>query len=236
MAESWNDLANVLLDSGFKLGVAVLCGFILGFERERKDKPAGLRTIILITAGSTLFMIVSHLIPYITDWPEAITRVDPSRVASQVVTGIGFLGAGSIIQARGSVHGLTTAAVIWVAAGIGLCVGIGYPVLALALTLAVVAVLVALDPLRRWLSRSGDRRVLELIAPNDSLSVRRIELALKQHDVRREELDVRPRDAEEVYVQVPYYANTPDVSFRLLDVLSRIEGVRGTPQFEQGQR
>ena len=229
MVESWNDLANLLVDSGLKLAVSIVCGFILGFERENRNKPAGLRTIILITVGSTLFMIVSQLVPFITDWPEATTRVDPSRIAAGVVQGIGFLGAGSIIQARGSVHGLTTAAVIWVAAGIGLCVGIGYPLLAVALTLAVVATLIALDPLGQWLSRHGTPRNLELFAPNDMLCMRRIEHALKQHGVRREDLIIQPRDGDEVRITATYYASSAEATSRLFEALARIEGIRGAP-------
>lgn len=134
-----------------RVGAAIVCGLMLGVERERKDKPAGIRTIMLITVGATIYMLVSELIPTITEGPESITRTDPARVAAQVVTGIGFLGAGTIIQARGSVHGLTTAAVIWVAAAIGLVIGIGFPLLGIGLTLVVLTTLVALEPLTKWI-------------------------------------------------------------------------------------
>ena len=156
MIEETDLLLEFLPDAGIKLGVAFLCGILLGMERELKGKPAGLRTMTLITVGSTLFMIVSELVTVTTGGPEAITRVDPSRIASQVVSGIGFLGAGAIIESRGSVHGLTTAATIWVAAGIGLCIGVGFPALAGGITLLVLTVLVALQPLRTWLNRRGD--------------------------------------------------------------------------------
>jgi len=156
MIEETDLLLEFLPEAGIKLGVAFLCGILLGMERELKGKPAGLRTMTLITVGSTLFMIVSELATVATGGPEAITRVDPSRIASQVVSGIGFLGAGAIIESRGSVHGLTTAATIWVAAGIGLCIGVGFPVLAGGITLLVLTVLVALQPLRTWLNRRGD--------------------------------------------------------------------------------
>jgi len=149
MIEDVNLLMTMLPGIAAKLGAAILCGLLLGIERERKDKPAGIRTIMLITVGATIYMLVSELIPTITEGPESITRTDPARVAAQVVTGIGFLGAGTIIQARGSVHGLTTAAVIWVAAAIGLLIGIGFPLLGIGLTLVVLTALVALEPLTR---------------------------------------------------------------------------------------
>lgn len=149
MIEDVNVLMTMLPGIAVKLGAAIFCGLLLGIERERKDKPAGIRTIMLITVGATIYMLVSELIPTITEGPESITRTDPARVAAQVVTGIGFLGAGTIIQARGSVHGLTTAAVIWVAASIGLVIGIGFPLLGIGLTLVVLTALVALEPLTR---------------------------------------------------------------------------------------
>ena len=124
MIEEFDFLLGFLPEVAIKPGVACLCGLLLGMEREWRGKPAGLRTITLMTVGATLFMIVSDLVALTIDGPEAITRVDPSRIASQVVSGIGFLGAGAIIQSRGSIHGLTTAATVWVAASIGLCVGV----------------------------------------------------------------------------------------------------------------
>lgn len=149
-------LGSLLPSIGVRLGAAILCGAALGFERELKDKPAGVRTIMLITVGATIYMLVSELIPLMAKGPEAITSVDPSRVASQVVTGIGFLGAGTIIQSRGSIHGLTTAAVIWVAASIGLVIGLGFPLLGIGLTLVVLIALVALEPLSRGVGKDQD--------------------------------------------------------------------------------
>ena len=101
-----------------KLTVAGLCGGLIGLERERDNKPAGIRTQMLVAIGSALFMIVSLSV-------GSDMRVDPSRIAAQVVTGIGFLGAGAIIRERGSVKGMTTAASIWVVAAIGLTIGAG---------------------------------------------------------------------------------------------------------------
>lgn len=116
-----------------KSALALLCGGLIGVERELKRKPAGFRTIILICVGSTYFTAVSVLIGGLhPDRPG-----DPARVAAQVVTGIGFLGAGAIIQSRGRIAGLTTAALIWVVASVGVLIGAGFPVLAVAGTLVV---------------------------------------------------------------------------------------------------
>lgn len=116
--------------------VAVLCGVIIGLERESKGKPAGLRTLVLISLGSSIFVHISKLL--------AEDYGDPGRVAAQIVTGIGFLGAGAIVQKseRGYIAGLTTAASIWVTAALGMMVGGGY------WTLAIIGMLIAVLCLR----------------------------------------------------------------------------------------
>ena len=105
-----------------KLSLAVLLGGIIGFEREIAGKPAGLRTNILICIGAALLMDVSTRIGIVDG-----RRVgDPARIAAQIVSGVGFLGAGTIMQSQGVVTGLTSAATIWVVAAIGMTVGAGY--------------------------------------------------------------------------------------------------------------
>jgi putative Mg2+ transporter-C (MgtC) family protein len=122
------------------IGVLLLAAFLgglVGWERERRDRPAGLRTHILVCLGSALITLVSiHL---------SGTRFDPGRIAAQIVSGIGFLGAGTIIQGRGSVRGLTTAATLWLVASIGLGIGLGAY---WAVALTVVVGLVLLWPIR----------------------------------------------------------------------------------------
>jgi len=113
---------------------SMVCGAVVGLEREHKRKPAGLRTLGLICVGSTLFTISSLLV-------AGAPPSDPGRIAAQVVTGIGFLGAGAIIRDRGSVVGLTTAAAIWVVAAIGILVGLGYGAAGIAASVMVVLML-----------------------------------------------------------------------------------------------
>ena len=228
MLEDWQLLAAFAPEYGVKILVAVGCGLLLGIERERKDKPAGLRTIILITVGATLYMIVSDMITLTTEGPEAITRVDPSRIAAQVVTGIGFLGAGTIIQARGSVHGLTTAATIWVSAGIGLCIGAGFPILAVATTLIVLLVLVALGPFRTWLSQRGPKDSLYLKVRDDSLTRQRVKLVLENNDVPTDTMQEERIDQDHVQFHV-FYQLGHTSALRMLEALNNIEGVRGVP-------
>lgn len=226
MPENLRLIAELLPAYALRLGVAVLCGVALGLERERKDKAAGLRTVALITMGATVFMIVSDLIPVVTKGPESITRVDPSRVASQVVAGIGFLGAGSIIQSRGAVRGLTTAAVIWVAAGIGLCIGVGFPLLGGAVTAIVLGVLVVLDPVRRWMDRFGTQSTLELVVPNDDLAVRRVEATFRQHAGAAASVTVKEHSDDTLFLVLSYHISE-SATARLVEALARLEGVRG---------
>src|SRR5215813_2044833 len=101
-----------------KLMLAAVLGGIIGIEREIRDKPAGLRTNILICIGSTLFMSISTKV-------AQLLGGDPTRIAAQIITGIGFLGAGAVLHSHGFVLGLTTAATIWVVAGVGMALGSG---------------------------------------------------------------------------------------------------------------
>lgn len=115
--------------------VAFLCGTIVGFERERGRKPAGLRTQILICVGSAIFTLVSA--------SARLGGHEPARIASQIVTGVGFLGAGSILRDRYQITGLTTAATIWTVSAIGIVAGAGYAAPALGLAIGVLVVLAA---------------------------------------------------------------------------------------------
>ena len=140
------------VDLAIRVCVALALGLILGAEREFRGHPAGLRTIALISAGSCMFTGLGLI-------PEFGKTVDPTRIAAQIVTGVGFLGAGSILRQGELVRGLTTAASIWVAASLGMAVGFGYYGVAVFVTVVVVVVLFALKPLEeRLFRRRGHRR------------------------------------------------------------------------------
>ncbi len=132
-----------------RIGVALLLGGLIGFERERREKSAGLKTYALVCEGAALFMIASLLLGEQAR-SEGNLAYDPSRIGSTIVQGIGFLAAGVIFTAGNRVHGLTTAAGIWVTAAVGLLVGSGLYVVAVAGTVATLVILVGL----RWLERA----------------------------------------------------------------------------------
>ena len=138
------------LDLLFRLTLAAVLGGAIGWERQHAQKPAGLRTNLLICVGAALLTDLSLHVASLGG-PNA----DPARISAQIVSGIGFLGAGTIIQARGSVHGLTTAATLWVVAAIGMATGAGAHVEAAG---ATVLVLIALIPLRHLEGRAERRK------------------------------------------------------------------------------
>lgn len=145
------------------LALAAILGGAVGWEREHSRKPAGLRTNMLICMAAALLTDLSARVAEAAGPPA-----DPGRIAAQIVTGLGFLGAGTIIQARGRVTGLTTAATLWIVAAIGMAIGFGAYVEALGST---VLVLVILWPLRRMeqlmARRTGEPADEDLDAPHD---------------------------------------------------------------------
>ncbi|MBI4161826.1 MAG: MgtC/SapB family protein [Acidobacteria bacterium] len=207
MTESLEILKTELPVLLFRAGVAVLCGGIFGAERELRGKPAGFRTNILICLGSCLYMMVSVAVA------QTVTggRIgDPGRVAAQVVAGIGFLGAGTILRARGHVIGLTSAAMIWLVAAIGLWIGAGYPVSALVLTVLSILTLTSLRSFERRLLGKCILRECRLIVRGDPAAVReRIERALKLQRVPLEALVLR-RSERGIEMTFPICTNHPE--------------------------
>ncbi len=165
-----------------RLGVATLLGCLIGLERERRIWAAGMRTHMLVCVGSALFMLVSLF--GFTDAPVAPNvMLDPSRVASQVASGIGFLGAGTIIFRRDAVRGLTTAASLWVVAAIGLAAGGGLFLAAAATTILALVILAALKPLERRLFTDRRPQNLLVVADRAQTSLVAIESALRSTKV-----------------------------------------------------
>lgn len=127
-----------IIEITLKLLLSIALGGMIGLERETSHKPAGFRTNILICMGSTMMMILSQLLLQ----GKESSAGDTSRIAAGVITGMGFIGAGAIIQARGAVYGLTTATTLWAVAGLGLVIGTGYYLVALIFTGLIILTLV----------------------------------------------------------------------------------------------
>ncbi len=143
-----NEIA-VVKDVALKLLLSAFLGALIGLEREVREKPAGLKTNALISCGATLFMIISIYV-----MQEYGTKTsDPGRIAAQVITGIGFIGAGVILRSRGSIKGLTTAATIWSVTGVGLAIGCGFYSAALIATIVILSVLLVIGKVEQHLVR-----------------------------------------------------------------------------------
>lgn len=157
--EMINDPNVNLVGAIFKLSLSILLGSMIGLERRRKGQIAGMRTFSLICMGATLAMLVSIYIPqeYL-----GLKNGDPGRIAAQVISGIGFLGAGAIIQMKGAVKGLTTAAGIWSMAAIGLAVGAGMYVISISAVILILFVLTIAERLEHKLFRLNESKIIRV--------------------------------------------------------------------------
>jgi putative Mg2+ transporter-C (MgtC) family protein len=178
------------------VATAFLCGALVGFEREKEHKPAGLRTLILICVGSAIFTVMSV--------SPALGGHEPARIAAQIVTGIGFLGAGSILRDRHRISGLTTAATIWASSGIGIVVGAGYAAAGVVLSAAVLVTLGWVRQLEVLLNGACHvRRVLVVYQPSQGKTRARITALLdeaKGHIAIGDDKE-RPQGLREVSVE-----------------------------------
>jgi putative Mg2+ transporter-C (MgtC) family protein len=179
-----------------RLVVAAVLGGLVGLERERLEWAAGMRTHALVSLGSALFMVVS-IFGFSDILDERHVILDPSRVAAQVASGIGFIGAGTIILRREVVKGLTTAASIWAVAAVGLAVGGGMFLAAGSATLLALALLVLAKPLktRMFPNRKEARRVRLVVGRGTALAELREEI--ETSEVPLERIVVRPGSADE---------------------------------------
>jgi putative Mg2+ transporter-C (MgtC) family protein len=166
----------LFMQDSLSLCVALLLGAIIGLERELSDKAAGLRTNILICVGSCLFMIVSKNF-------TGIMNADPTRIAAQIVTGIGFIGAGAIMHQGEQVSGLTTAATIWVVAAIGMAAGVGdYSIGAFA-TVMTLLVQVLFPRLDAYVDELRQRHTFKISSDLDEDGLEQVKTIFRDADV-----------------------------------------------------
>lgn len=207
---------------------AILCGGVIGLERELKNKPAGMKTNMLICLGAALYTSVSVLISMSIS-TESNHYGDPARVAAQIVSGIGFLGGGSIIQARGTIQGLTTAATIWVVAAIGVCIGLGHSDIAVFCSISVLLILVGTTAFEdRVLGRSIPF-TCEVVVDDPTGQVRMaINQSLAQNDLNLDDFNIAARGKFSV-LTVHYNGHRNDHKKFILD-LWNIPGIQEVKQ------
>jgi putative Mg2+ transporter-C (MgtC) family protein len=214
-----SDLAWLRLDLLGRLMLAAVLGGIVGMEREWSGKPAGFRTNLLICVGAALLTELSISVARAAD-PFAIA--DPGRIAAQIVSGIGFLGAGTIIQSRAGIVGLTTAATLWVVAAIGMAVGAGAYVEAVGTTVLVVVALLVLGRLEPMVAQHREL-TLRVTMGRDPKTQEAVEKALgdpvKIHVIEASRTD------DEISMTYHIYGHR-DVALRIVERLLTIDGVR----------
>lgn len=165
----------------FRMILSLLLGSCVGVERKSKGQIAGIRTFALISLGATLAMILSIYVPqeYL-----GLKNGDPGRIAAQVITGIGFLGAGAIIQMKGSVRGLTTAAGIWMIATIGMAVGVGLYVVSITATVLILVILVILERFEHHIHLGSSTRIIRLSVSEIVSDIEPYRKALNRNNVQ----------------------------------------------------
>lgn len=158
-----------------KVLLAIVAGGLIGIEREYRDKTAGFRTNILICLGATLFMIVSL---------KAGAGEDPARIAAQIVSGVGFLGAGAIVREGKFISGLTTAATVWFTAALGMGIGGGYYGVVFVATIAALLILWIFPVFERWIDKRRELRTYELIYESNPNKAKSLEALFKSNRLR----------------------------------------------------
>jgi len=166
--------------AAIRLAISFLLGAFIGVERQLRRRDAGMRTFALICMGSTASMLISIWIPQ--TYPNFLNG-DPGRIAAQVLTGIGFLGAGAIIQNRGSIQGLTTAACIWVIAVIGLAIGAGMYTAGIFTTIATLFVLLSMEKLERRMFLDGVNKILTINCSTSTPELKKIRTILEDKNI-----------------------------------------------------
>ena len=202
---------------------AVLSGLV-GFERETHGRAAGFRTHILVCVGAALITMVSM---YITNIYQGTAQADPSRIAAQIVTGVGFLGAGTILRFRASVRGLTTAASLWTAAGIGMATGCGFFAGAMFATALVLVCLLFFNYLEWKVIRKDWYRTLSAQTSGGSRVLAEIRKILFDYKVEIRDLEIiEPERGEGVLLEMDLKLLTDKHDGQIISDVMRIKGVK----------
>jgi putative Mg2+ transporter-C (MgtC) family protein len=208
---------------GPKLLAALFCGGLIGLERELKSKAAGIKTNMLICVGSMLFTAISILVA--SSEEDLGVRGDPARIAAQIIPGIGFIGGGAILQSKGNVVGMTTAATIWLVAAIGVWIGIGQIEVGIAVTVLILFVLVAVTFFEnRFLGKKQlFKIIIHLREKTDEITRTGLEALLASNELSLEDYRENLSSAQPE-VRVTYVGRVTDHS-RLVLELWKIPGI-----------
>ena len=221
----WIDHADHLVP----LLVAMVCGALLGCERERQAHQAGLRTTMLITVGSALFAALGRWMTTADFGGGDAVSLDPTRMASYVAAGVGFLGAGTIMRHGGRMHGLTTAATVWVAAAIGTCAGLRFYLPALLATASILIVLAALRPFRDLIRPPESARTIDVAIRRQGMNENLLEHLTGEY---RAEVEILERHDALLMVRIRYAINHREAT----EFLHRLEPLTDPQSLPSGCR
>jgi putative Mg2+ transporter-C (MgtC) family protein len=213
-----------------RLFVAAVFGSIIGWERERRAWTAGLRTHMMVSLGAALVMLVSKFgFQDVLNHPGVI--LDPSRIAAQVVSGIGFLGAGTILFLRNEVvKGLTTAAGLWTVAAIGLAAGSGMFLEALITTFIAFAILMALKPVEDRFMAKNKYKIITLTLAANMTSMQSIENILKLHHIGYSEINIKSTFSEDIEEMKIRVQKDFIRSINVLSVIKELKELKGVQE------
>ncbi|MEI5998119.1 MgtC/SapB family protein [Paraburkholderia bengalensis] len=225
MISNWEIVARLL--------IAALLGSVIGFERERLNWAAGLRTHMLVCMGSALIMLVSAF-GFADVLGQKDVVLDPSRIAAQVVSGIGFLGAGSILLRGEIVRGLTTAASLWSVAGVGLAVGGGMYTAAIGATVIMLIILAGIKPLERRFISVRQQRNVQLLVERGSVSLDTLVTALGSGKIRVKQFVVQQSEDDPEFDDIQIaLSRVTETEFSA--ICERLEAMPGARSCRRGQ-
>ena len=207
-----------------RLVIAAVLSGLVGFEREIHGRAAGFRTHILVCVGAALITMVSM---YIAEIYQGTAQTDPARIAAQIVTGVGFLGAGTILRFRASVKGLTTAASLWTVAGIGLALGCGFYVGAMGTTAIVLVVLLFFGRMERKISKKDWYKTLFVQAGVGFEALTEIKKILSDYKAEIKDTEVARAEGEKILnLEMDLKLLTDRNDDQIISDIMRIKGVK----------
>lgn len=208
-----------------RLVLAFLAGMLIGIEREAHSQPAGMRTHILITIGSALAMLLSIYIPQL--YPD-FQNGDPGRIAAQVVSGIGFLGAGAILRFGANVRGLTTAASVWAMAIIGLAIGAGMYAVSFIALIIILFSLSVMDTFEKHLFRNRIFKRIDITLKKKSADIRLLEKMLRKNRIKIQSADIikHTNDTTDRIIFYVFILENADIT-SIAETIEKTDGVVG---------
>jgi putative Mg2+ transporter-C (MgtC) family protein len=206
-----------------RLALACLLGGLIGMERERNRHPAGLRTHVLVCIGATLVMLCNI---FIFEKYKGVSNIDPARLGAQVISGIGFLGAGTIIKEGVSVRGLTTAASLWAVGCLGISVGLGFYTGAIVTTSFILIILTIFSRFEYLFYGKSGKTLIVLKAVNAEGQINLISNKLKEFEMFYNNISIEPAEDNLITVRIKVTISKNISNMKLIEELYKLEGIK----------